>query len=44
MASIEGVEWEDDMYDEEARGRWLEDDDITALDEAFMRGWEEAFR
>jgi len=30
----------DDIYDEETRQEMLEDDEITAAEEGFMRGWE----
>jgi hypothetical protein len=30
----------EDIYDEETRQEMLEDDEITAAEEGFMRGWE----
>ncbi|MDW5562634.1 MAG: hypothetical protein SA339_05345 [Methanomassiliicoccus sp.] len=30
----------DDIYNEEARQELLEDDEITATEEGFMRGWD----
>jgi hypothetical protein len=30
----------EDIYDDDARQEMLEDDEITAAEEGFMRGWE----
>ncbi|MCG7841089.1 MAG: hypothetical protein MIO87_04155 [Methanomassiliicoccales archaeon] len=36
----EGDKGPEDIYDEDVRQEMLEDDEITAAEEGFMRGWE----
>ena len=43
LTKIEGVEiLDDNIYSENARELLVEEDELTPLEAAFMRGWDEA--